>query len=45
MSLTNQDLVEIVAFRRALHARPEISNEEEMTAGEVVSFLADTGPD
>ncbi len=45
MSLTNQDLVEIVAFRRALHARPEISNEEEGTAHSVTDFLADTGPD
>ena len=45
MSLTNQDLVEIVAFRRHLHEHPEISNEEENTAREVVTFLASTEPD
>ncbi len=45
MSLTNQDLIELVAWRRKLHRQPEISNEEEKTAGEVVAFLADTKPD
>jgi amidohydrolase len=45
MSLTNQDLVEIVAFRRHLHEHPEISNEEENTARAVVAFLASTKPD
>jgi amidohydrolase len=43
--LTNQDLVEVVAFRRKLHQEPEISNEEEATARAVVTFLADTRPD
>src|SRR5690606_21457718 len=37
--------VELTAWRRELHQHPEISNEEEMTAKEVVSFLADTDPD
>ena len=45
MSLSNQDLVELVAFRRQLHEHPEISNEEENTARAVVSFLKDSGPD
>ena len=45
MALTNRDIVELTAWRRKLHRRPEISNEEEMTANEVVSFLADTKPD
>ncbi|MFB9980318.1 amidohydrolase [Mesorhizobium kowhaii] len=45
MTLTNRDLVELTAWRRQLHQHPEISNEEEKTAEEVVDFLADTGPD
>ena len=45
MTLTNRDIVELMAWRRQLHQRPEISNEEERTAKEVVDFLADTGPD
>ncbi len=45
LSLTNQDLIELTAFRRRLHQHPEVSNEEEATAKEVVAFLADTGPD
>ncbi|TGQ50640.1 amidohydrolase [Mesorhizobium sp. M1C.F.Ca.ET.193.01.1.1] len=45
MTLTNRDLIELTAWRRKLHRQPEISNEEEKTAKEVVSFLADTGPD
>jgi amidohydrolase len=45
MSLTNQDLVELAAFRRHLHQQPEVSNEEENTALEVVFFLTPTEPD
>lgn len=45
MPLTNRDLVELTAWRRKLHQHPEISNEEENTAREVVTFLRDTGPD
>ncbi|RUV73765.1 MAG: amidohydrolase [Mesorhizobium sp.] len=45
MPLTNRDIVELTAWRRKLHQNPEISNEEEKTAGEVVDFLADTKPD
>jgi amidohydrolase len=32
MELTNQDIADLVAFRRELHRFPEISNEEEQTA-------------
>lgn len=45
MTLTNRDLVELTAWRRKLHQNPEISNEEEMTAREVVEFLGNTRPD
>ncbi|WP_217578079.1 amidohydrolase [Mesorhizobium sp. GbtcB19] len=45
MTLTNRDLIELTEWRRKLHRQPEISNEEEKTASEVVAFLADTGPD
>ncbi|MEP9390505.1 amidohydrolase [Mesorhizobium sp. KR9-304] len=45
MALTNQDMVELTAWRRQLHQHPEISNEEELTAKEVVTFLANTSPD
>lgn len=45
LSLTNQDLIELTAWRRRLHQYPEISNEEEATARAVVTFLDDTKPD
>lgn len=45
MTLTNQDLVELTAWRRKLHQRPELSNQEEATAYEVASFLEETRPD
>ena len=45
LTLTNRDVVELTAWRRKLHQHPEISNEEERTAREVVEFLADTRPD
>ncbi len=45
MVLTNQDMVELVAFRRKLHRMPELSREEAETAREVRSFLAATDPD
>jgi amidohydrolase len=45
MVLTNQDMVELVAFRRKLHRMPELSREEAGTAREVCSFLASTDPD
>lgn len=45
MALTNQDIIQLTAWRRKLHQHPEISNEEEWTAKEVVNFLEDTSPD
>jgi len=45
MTLTNSDIAELIAFRRDLHRRPEISGEEEETARAVVDFLSGTGPD
>lgn len=45
MDLTNQDIEDLVGFRRELHRFPEISNEEKETAERVVAFLADTGAD
>lgn len=45
MQLTNQDMADLVAFRRELHRFPEISGEEAETAERVVAFLADTRPD
>lgn len=45
MQLTNQDLADLVAFRRELHRFPEISGEEAATARRVVEFLADSNPD
>ncbi len=44
MDLSNQDIEDLVAFRRELHRFPEISNEEEQTAQRVVDFIADTEP-
>jgi amidohydrolase len=45
MQLTNSDIAELTQWRRKLHRQPEISNEEEKTALEVVSFLTPTEPD
>ncbi len=45
MFLTNQDVIELTAWRRKLHAMPEVSGEEVATAAEVQGFLADTKPD
>jgi len=45
VTLTNQDAIELTAWRRHLHRHPEISNEEEKTASEVASFLSRTQPD
>lgn len=43
--LTNQDMIELTAWRRELHQHPEVSGDEEMTAQRVVSFLAGSNPD
>ena len=45
MTLTNQDIADLVQFRRELHRFPEISGEEAETARRVVTFLDDTRPD
>ncbi|HEX2148364.1 MAG TPA: amidohydrolase [Pseudorhizobium sp.] len=45
MYLTNHDIVELTAWRRKLHAMPEVSGEEVATAAEVQAFLAETIPD
>lgn len=45
MQFSNSDIAELTAWRRKLHAMPEISGEEEETAREVVAFIADTRPD
>ena len=45
MFLTNQDVVDVVGWRRKLHSQPEISGEETATAAEVQAFLSQTAPD
>lgn len=45
MFLTDQDTVELLAWRRRLHSLPEVSREEARTAQEVCAFLAPTRPD
>ncbi len=45
MVLSNEDMVELAAFRRKLHRTPELSREEVQTAREVRAFLAPTRPD
>lgn len=43
--LGNADMVELTAWRRVLHARPELSGHEAQTAATVLAMLRDTGPD
>jgi amidohydrolase len=45
MSLTDADLAELAAWRKALHRAPELSGGEAGTAREVLRFLAPTGAD
>lgn len=45
MFLTNQDMVELVEWRRKLHRMPELSRQERGTAQEVQVFLSATGAD
>jgi len=45
MFLTNQDAIDLVRWRRQLHAHPELSCQEVQTAREVRAFLAETNPD
>lgn len=42
--LSNSDLIELTAFRRDLHRRPEVSGEEVETAKTVVAALRDLQP-
>ncbi|QDY70585.1 amidohydrolase [Qingshengfaniella alkalisoli] len=42
--LTNSDLIELTAFRRALHRRPEVSGEETGTAKMIVTALKPMSP-
>ncbi len=43
--LTNADIAELTALRRALHAAPEVSGQEAATAAALGAFTADTRPD
>ncbi len=43
--LTNSDIAELTAWRRDLHRHPELSGQEEETAGRVVAALECTHPD
>ena len=43
--LTNSDIVELTAFRRHLHAHPELSGQEEWTAATIAAALAPLCPD
>ena len=45
MFLSDSDTAELVAFRRRLHERPELSGEERDTARAVRAFLERTHPD
>ena len=45
MVLTNQDMIELVAFRHKLHRMPELSREEAQTAQEIRAVLVATNPD
>ena len=42
--LTNRDIEELTAFRRALHAHPEISGEEAETARRITAALQELAP-
>ncbi|MDR0807874.1 MAG: amidohydrolase [Gemmobacter sp.] len=43
--MTNADIAELTALRRALHAAPELSGQEAATAAAMRAFTADTAPD
>lgn len=45
MTLTNSDLVDLIALRRTLHRHPEVSGEEGETAERVTTALATHAPD
>ena len=45
MSLTNADIAELIALRRALHRLPELSGQEEQTARRIARELKPFSPD
>jgi len=45
MTLSNSDIIELTAFRRNLHRRPEVSGEEAETARAVAKAVSDWEPD
>lgn len=45
MFLTNQDIIDLVAWRRTLHVNPELSGEEVGTAREVAAIMSTLQPD
>ena len=45
MFSTDQDMSDLVAWRRRLHRWPEVSREEARTAQDVCAYLAPTRPD
>lgn len=45
MFLSNEDVTDLVDWRRRLHRSPELSGQEVETAREVVAFLTPTRPD
>lgn len=45
MTLSNRELADLVALRRTLHQRPELSGAEVETARQIVAFLKATRPD
>lgn len=45
MTLTNSDIVELTAFRRELHAMPEVSGDEVKTAARIAGALNRLSPD
>ncbi|WP_323034723.1 amidohydrolase [Pararhodobacter sp.] len=45
MTLSNSDIIELTAFRRDLHRRPEVSGHEVETARAVATALAESAPD
>ena len=45
MPLTAPDFDAVTAWRRKLHAMPEVSGDEHQTAREVIAFLSHTQPD
>ncbi len=45
MTLTNADITELTALRRLLHQHPEVSGQEQGTAGRITDALLGYSPD